>query len=100
MSNTSVEPPGVQRADHRIRIGFLVSALWLAGGIWFVMNVGQWSPRQYFSLESVGSFLEAVFAALACQFDPATAAALGAICGPRITPPGVGPCISPRTNVT
>jgi hypothetical protein len=55
----------VRKRDRRIWFGFVVSVLWLAGGVWYVLNVGEWSPGQNFSLDSVGSFLEGVFAPLA-----------------------------------
>lgn len=54
-----------QNHDKRILLGFAVSVLWLAAGAWFVFHVGDWSPDERFSLESVGSFLEGVFAPLA-----------------------------------
>lgn len=51
--------------DKRILAGIVVSVLWLIGGAWYVLNVGDWSPEENFSMESVGSFLEGVFAPLA-----------------------------------
>lgn len=55
----------VRERDRRIWFGFVISVLWLAGGVWYVLHVGDWSPGQNFSLDSVGSFLEGVFAPLA-----------------------------------
>jgi hypothetical protein len=55
----------IRKRDAHILTAFAVSTLWLAGGAWYVMNVGQWSPGENFSMESVGSFLEGVFAPLA-----------------------------------
>jgi hypothetical protein len=55
----------VREHDRRIWLGSFISVLWLASGVWYVLHVGDWSPGQNFSLDSVGSFLEGVFAPLA-----------------------------------
>jgi hypothetical protein len=55
----------VRERDRRIWFGFVISVLWLTSGVWYVLHVGDWSPGQNFSLDSVGSFLEGVFAPLA-----------------------------------
>ena len=55
----------IRERDAHIMFAFAISILWLAAGAWYVMHVGEWSPGENFSMESVGSFLEGVFAPLA-----------------------------------
>lgn len=51
--------------DWRIWLGVAVSVLWIAGGLFFVQNVGEVDPDYRFSLDAVGNFLEGAFAPLA-----------------------------------
>jgi len=51
--------------DWRIWFGIIFTVGWMAGGILFVIYIDDSQSRQAFSLESVGSFLEGVFAPLA-----------------------------------
>ena len=55
----------IRDRDGHILTAFAISILWLASGSWYVINVDQWSTNENFSMESVGSFLEGVFAPLA-----------------------------------
>jgi hypothetical protein len=58
----------IRGLDGRILFAFVISGLWLLGGAWFVFHVGDWQPEEKFSMESVGSFLEGVFAPLAFSY--------------------------------
>lgn len=51
--------------DWRILFGIVVTLLWLAGGIWYVVQVGDPSSEFNFTRDSVGSYLEGIFAPLA-----------------------------------
>lgn len=51
--------------DWRILFGIVVTLLWLAGGIWYVAQVGDPSSTFNFTQDSVGSYLEGIFAPLA-----------------------------------
>ena len=51
--------------DWRISFGLVISVIWLAGGAWYMLGVGDGSSDLGFSGDSLGSFLEGVFAPLA-----------------------------------
>lgn len=51
--------------DWRISLGVVVSAVWIAGGVWYIRSAYAIDPTQWSSLDAVGSFLEGVFAPLA-----------------------------------
>lgn len=51
--------------DWRISFGLVISVIWLAGGAWYMLGVGDGSSDMGFSRDSMGSFLEGVFAPLA-----------------------------------
>lgn len=55
----------IQGQDWRIWLGTVITFLWLAGGIWYVVSVSMELPNQSFSPEAVGGFLEGAFAPLA-----------------------------------
>jgi hypothetical protein len=55
----------IRGQDWRIWLGTIITFLWLAGGIWYVVLVSMDLPDQRFSLEAVGGFLEGAFAPLA-----------------------------------
>ncbi len=65
MGTTSTLIQTLKRQDWRIWLGTVVTVLWLAGGIWYVILVSSDTPDQKFSLEAVGGFLEGAFAPLA-----------------------------------
>ncbi|MEH6567714.1 MAG: hypothetical protein V7709_01475 [Halioglobus sp.] len=51
--------------DWRISFGLVISVIWLTGGAWYMLGVGDGSSDMGFSRDSMGSFLEGVFAPLA-----------------------------------
>ncbi len=51
--------------DWRIWLGLILTVIWMASGIWYVVHVSETQPAQNFSMGPVGSFLEGVFAPLA-----------------------------------
>jgi hypothetical protein len=51
--------------DWRISFGLVISVIWLAGGAWYMLGVGDGSSDLGFSGDSLGSFLEGFFAPLA-----------------------------------
>lgn len=55
----------IRTRDWRIWLGVVLTVLWLAGGIWYLVHVNAANPDQLFTLDAVGSFLEGVFAPLA-----------------------------------
>ena len=55
----------LKQRDWRIWFGIVVTLMWIAAGVWFVVSSAIANPEQGFTLESVGSFLEGAFAPLA-----------------------------------
>ncbi len=53
------------KLDWRIWFGVVISGIWLASGLSYVLHVSESTPTALFSLDAVGSFLEGVFAPLA-----------------------------------
>lgn len=51
--------------DWRIWFGLVITIIWIGGGIWYLGQVSEMTPRETFSIEAVGSFLEGAFAPLA-----------------------------------
>ena len=51
--------------DWRIWFGIVVTLLWIAGGIWYVVDVYSNTPGTGFPLDVIGGFLEGAFAPLA-----------------------------------
>lgn len=51
--------------DWRIWLGIVVTVVWIVGGLWYIAEATETAPRQSFSLDVVGSFLEGAFAPLA-----------------------------------
>ena len=54
-----------REGDWRISFGLVISVVWLAGGAWYMLGTGQGASDLGFSKDSMGSFLEGVFAPLA-----------------------------------
>lgn len=63
--STETMAGGSQRRDWRIWMGIVITGIWIAGGIAYLVLVIQSSPEQEFSLDAMGSFLEGAFAPLA-----------------------------------
>ena len=51
--------------DWRIWFGLVVTFIWIAGGLWFVVSSVEADPDQDLTLDVIGSFLEGAFAPLA-----------------------------------
>ncbi|MDX1403778.1 MAG: hypothetical protein R3192_04535 [Woeseiaceae bacterium] len=51
--------------DWRIWAGAIVTILWITAGVWYINRVSDTTPTQFFSLDTVGNFLEGAFAPLA-----------------------------------
>ena len=54
-----------REGDWRISFGLVISVVWLAGGAWYMLGAGEGASNLGFSKDSMGSFLEGVFAPLA-----------------------------------
>lgn len=55
----------IKDRDWRIWLGIAITAVWIAGGAWYVATEISNDPTQRLSLSVVGSFLEGAFAPLA-----------------------------------
>ncbi|MBT8102814.1 MAG: hypothetical protein KJO95_07575 [Gammaproteobacteria bacterium] len=55
----------IKDRDWRIWLGIAITAVWIAGGAWYVATEISTDPTQRLSLSVVGSFLEGAFAPLA-----------------------------------
>ena len=55
----------IRARDWRIWLGLVVTVLWLAGSIWYLMRINVRHSDQLLTIDAVGSFLEGVFAPLA-----------------------------------
>lgn len=55
----------IKDRDWRIWLGIAITAVWIAGGAWYVSTEISNDPTQRLSLSVVGSFLEGAFAPLA-----------------------------------
>lgn len=51
--------------DWRITAGAIITFIWIAGGIWYVLAVSKGGTEDAYSMEIMGSFLEGAFAPLA-----------------------------------
>ena len=55
----------IRDRDWRIWFGLVITILWIACGLWYVLAIGAASDDQSFTLDKVGNFLEGAFAPLA-----------------------------------
>lgn len=55
----------IAERDWRILFGIVVTFLWLAAGIWYIAQAGDPSSKYSFTQDSLGSYLEGIFAPLA-----------------------------------
>jgi hypothetical protein len=55
----------IHGTDWRIWLGIIITAVWIVGGVWYVLQISETEPTQNFSMAAVGSFLEGAFAPLA-----------------------------------
>ncbi len=51
--------------DWLISFGIVITALWIGGGGWYVLNVARMTPDGELTLDVIGNFLEGAFAPLA-----------------------------------